>query len=247
MPDEYKGFDMKERGQDISQPRWWTEQEEKWVMDMHQKGYSFEEIARGSDRTIASVRMKIKRYEKANDLYNVKHADTKKEINEAFLKHIRARTICDVYAGMVSTYGKPYIVVSNDINKKAQTDYNMDALMFLCKMYSENRKFDYIDLDPFGSAYDCFDLAIKMAKKGIAITFGELGNKRWGYIDFVKRRYNIDNIDDFNAEMMLKYVKMIANRNKKELNVYKIANWRNIARIWCKIKPIKLHKTTLSS
>lgn len=247
MPEEYKGFGIKEREQDLLPPRWWTKQEEQWVFDMAKEGYSFEEIAKGSDRTVASIRMKIKRHEKANNLYNMKHADTKKEINKAFLKYIRARTVCDVYAGMATTYGKPYIVVSNDINKKAQTDYNMDALMFLCKMYAKNMKFDYIDLDPFGSAYDCFDLAIKMAKKGIAITFGELGNRRWGYIDFVKRRYNIENIDDFNTETMLKYVNLVANRNKKELNVYKIANWRNISRIWCQIKPIKSHKTTLSS
>ena len=57
-------------------------------------------------------------------------------------------------------------------------------------------KFDLIDLDPFGSAYDCFDLAIKMAKKGLCITLGELGHKRWKRLDFVSSHYGIDNIDN---------------------------------------------------
>ena len=55
-----------------------------------------------------------------------------------------------------------------------------------------NYRFDLIDIDPFGSAYDCFDLSIKIAEKGLIITYGEMGHIRWKRLDYVNRIYNIN-------------------------------------------------------
>ena len=100
-------------------------------------------------------------------------------------------------------------------------------------------KYDMIDLDPFGSAYDCFDLAIKMAKKGLCITLGEMGHKRWKRLDFVKWRYGINSLDDFTSDIIIKKIQEIGIRNKKILKVFAKRDWQNISRVWFVIKPYK--------
>ena len=48
-----------------------------------------------------------------------------------------------------------------DYNKVSMLDFSKNII----NMSSLNKKFDVVDLDPFGSAFDCFDLAIKIASK----------------------------------------------------------------------------------
>jgi len=70
----------------------------------------------------------------------------------------------DVYAA--DCYYKKFNInkyITNDKDIKRDTDYHMDAFGFISKFY--NNKFDIVDLDPFGSAFDCFDLSIKIAQK----------------------------------------------------------------------------------
>ena len=62
----------------------------------------------------------------------------------------------------------------------------MDALKFCCYEYYCGNQYDLIDIDPFGSVYDCLQFAIKMAKKGIIVTYGEYGHKRWKRYDTVR-------------------------------------------------------------
>ena len=116
----------------------------------------------------------------------------------------------------------------------------MDSLRLLCKLYAESQKFDLIDLDPFGSAYDCFDLAIKMANKGLVITLGELGHKRWKRLDYVSPRYDINTLNDFTIQNLIAYIQKIGLRNKKELVVFDYREWRNIGRVWFKIEQCKI-------
>ena len=132
-----------------------------------------------------------------------------------------------------------YNVVTNDINKDYDCNYNLDALKCLTKLYSENKKFDLIDLDPFGSAYDCFDLAIKMAKKGLCVTLGEMGHKRWKRLDYVRDRYNITNLNDFTSHNLIKKIQEIGRCNKKNLIVFDYKDWQHISRVWFIIEPYK--------
>lgn len=96
-----------------------------------------------------------------------------------------------------------------------------------------------IDLDPFGSAYDCFDLAIKMAKKGLCITLGEMGHKRWKRLDYVKDRYDITDLDDFTSLNLIKKIQEIGRYNKKNLIVFDYKDWQHISRVWFTIEPYK--------
>ena len=240
MPDEYKGQIRQKGGGNISLPREWTKEELEWVKSLNSKGYTTKEIAESVDRTVDSVSIKLKRISKKNGTYNSSHIEEKYKINEEFLNVIKPKTVLDCYCGTKNFYYE-YLkdkTTSNDIDTTIKSNYNMDALKCLCTLYPN--KFDLIDLDPYGSAYDCFDLAIKMANKAIVITFGELGHKRWKRLDFVSRYYNINSLKEFTFENLIKHVQMIGKRNKKELIPIYVKEWKNIGRVWFEIKPLKI-------
>lgn len=178
MPEEYKGEIKKGGGYTKTAPREWTEKEIEFVTKLHEQGFTNKEIAISIDRSEVSTSIKIKRLGKKDKTYNDEHIADKYQTNIDFVNFIKPETCIDVYAGEKSFYSDCCKVISNDKNEAFKTDYNMDALKFLCQMYINGEKADLIDLDPFGSAYDCFDLAVKMATKGLVITFGELGHKR---------------------------------------------------------------------
>ena len=240
MPNEYKGEFGKGGGYTKTAPRKWTAEETEWVKSLMEQGYTNKEIAVSIDRTEISTQIKIKRLGKKDRTYNEEHREEKYRINDEFIQHIKPSSCIDVYAGARSYYEGKCCVIANDKDEKAETLYHMDALKFCCYLYEKNRTDDIVDLDPFGSAYDCFDLAIKMAKKGLVITFGELGHKRWKRLDFVSRHYGIKTLEDFTLDNLIEHVQMIGQRNKKSLQVFAKREWRNIGRVWFTIEPLKI-------
>lgn len=241
MPDEYKGRTTKGGGYTTTAPRKWTDAEIGWVKALIDQGYTNKEIAISIDRSETSASIKIKRLGKTNKSYNEEHIADKYQTNIDFINHIKpTELVLDVFAGEESFYKNRCYVVSNDKNENFKTDYHMDALKFCCRMYLKGLKPDIVDLDPFGSAYDCFDLAIKMAQKGLIITFGELGHKRWKRLDYVKRYYGINRLEDFTLDALIESVQAIGRRNKKDLIVFAKKEWRNIGRVYFLIKPLKI-------
>lgn len=239
MPSEYLGKIQKGCGYTINAPREWTPQEVDWVKGLLAKGYTSKEIALSIDRSEVSTKIKIKRLTKKDRTYNAKHIDDKYKTNEAFLQRIQPKSIIDAYSGL-DTFYKGYNVITNDKNEAAKSDYHLDALKFMCLMYEQNKKADLIDLDPFGSAYDCFDLAIKMATRGLIITLGELGHKRWKRLDYVSRYYGINSLEDFTIDNLIDHIQKIGLRNKKVLQVVYKKEWQNIGRVYFEIKPLKI-------
>lgn len=129
--------------------------------------------------------------------------------------------------------------MTNDIDKKVQADYHMPAEKLVAKFYAEGRKFDLIDLDPFGSAYDCFDLSIRMARKGIIVTFGEMGHKRWKRLDYVRSHYGIHDLSDFNTQSLIRELQNIGMKHKKILTPVIIKEWPRVSRVYFDITPTK--------
>lgn len=242
MPAEYAGAMTTGGGYTISQPRKWTKDEINWLKDMNDKGYSYKEIAQSMGRTEVSVSIKAKRLGKKQNTYNKQHVIEKYELNKRFVEYLKPRTVLDLYCGEKKYYSQFGDIKSttNDINKDIEADYHEDALKIICKLYHDGCRFDLIDLDPFGSAYDCFDLAIKMAKKGIVITLGELGHKRWKRLDYVSTHYNIASLDDFTIERVVSEIQAIGKRNKKMLRIVELKEWKNIGRVWFEISDIKV-------
>ena len=163
-------------------------------------------------------------------------------VKRRFIIDANIDSVLDVFAGAKSayeTYGLKKLV-TNDVEISFPTDYNYDALTFCCMQYAIGNKYDLVDLDPFGSAYDCFDLAIKMSKKGLIITLGELGHKRFKRLDFVRRYYGIETLEDFTTDNLVNHIIKIGERNKKKLIPIYVKDWRNIARVYFKIEQLKI-------
>ena len=241
MPKEYIGESMKNGGYTKNAPRKWTDKEIEYVKMLQEKGCNNKQISEFIYRDVTQVSIKIKRLGKKDKSYNDKHILDKYKTNEIFLEKYNINSVLDVYSGEKSFYnGKVKNLVTNDSNILFNTDFNYDSLVLCCLQYAQNKKYDLIDLDPFGSAYDCFDLAIKMANKAIIITLGEIGHKRFKRLDFVERYYGINDIKNFTTENLINEIIKIGKRNKKNLNPVIIKEWRNISRVYFEINDIKI-------
>ena len=225
-----------------TKPRKWTKDDIADLKSLKAKKVNIKTIAFILERSEAAINIKWKRLHKKDNTYNQKHVKDKYETNVKFLNKIKPITVLDLYAGEKSFYLSQggMIITTNDIEEKYHNIYKNDALKTLCLLYYQNEKFDLVDLDPFGSAYDCFDLAIKTAKKGLIITYGELGHKRWKRLDFVERYYNIKTLKEFNILNLIKHTQAIGIKNKKVLTPLFIKEWQNIARVYYKIDKYKV-------
>ena len=169
------------------------------------------------------------------DTYNNKHRGLKYFYNEQFLSKISAKNILDAFSGGISWWKEntQLNVIDNDI-KIHGADYKLDAFDFL---YNHRKmKFDIVDLDPFGSAFDCFDLALQIAQKGLIITFGEIVGRRFNRMDFVEHRYNIKYIDDFTTNKLSEYVEKRGMMFRKILKPIIKAEMTNISRVYYSIE-----------
>lgn len=207
-------------------------------MNLRSQGYTASQIAESIGRGKTSTAIKLKRLTKKDNSYNSKHVIEKYEINRKFLDVIKPETVLDCFCGTKDFY-RDFSRISNDKNENIPADFHEDAFKLCCRLYTEDKAFDLIDLDPFGSAYDCFDLAVKMAKKGLIITLGELGHKRWKRLDFVSTHYGIERLEDFTIDNLIAHIQLIGRRNKKNLCVFARCEWQNIGRVWFEIKPYK--------
>ncbi len=239
MPTEYIGCKLTGGGYTETTPRKWTPQEIDWILSMQKQGFTKEQIARSVGRSATSVKIKLKRLSKSNGSYNSDHVLQKYALNKSFVDYIKPKTVLDLYCGEKSFY-KDLNVTTNDIDKSIDADYHEDAFKLICKLYSQNKRYDLIDLDPYGSAYDCFDLAIKMARKGLVITLGELGHIRWKRLDFVSSHYGIDKFEDFTIENIVNNIQKIGERNKKRLTIWECRKWRNIGRVYFTVSELKI-------
>ena len=241
-------FPKEKRGNYISKsitkstPRRWTKEEESWLLMLKDKGFNNLYVSKCLDRNEISVQIKYKRLTKNNTTYNAKHIKDKYSYNEKFYELIKPKNCLDLFAGEKSYWEDNLdfeYVWTNDINTDFKgLTYNQDAFKVLCFMNWHNYKFDLIDIDPFGSAYDCFDLSIKIAEKGLIITYGEMGHIRWKRLDYVNRIYNINTLEDFTIENLIEKTIKLGFRNRKILKPIFIRNYRNISRVYYEIEKI---------
>lgn len=242
LPMEYKGKETKNGGLTKNNPRKWTEKEIEWALWLKEKGFKNKDISKFLYRELVSVSIKMKRLAKKNGVtYNEPHREDKYLHNDLFLAEINPKVVLDLFSGANSYYdGKVEELYTNDIDERFNTYYSEKAEKLVCKLYYEGAKFDLIDIDPFGSAYDCFDLCIKMAKKGLVITIGEIGHKRWKRLDFVRSHYGIENLEDFTSNRIVSEIVKIGVRNKKKLIPIFLNDYRNISRVYFKIEKLKI-------
>lgn len=236
LPPSACGEIRKPCGYTHTAPREWTKEEEEFLLRLKADGWNADEIADSLGRSKTSISIHLKRIGKREYNYNADHLADKAKRGRAFFDAIAPKSVCDAYCGIAPFYdGRGCDVEKNDINPNAPCDSHVDALKFLCRLYLEDRSFDLVDLDPFGSAFDCFDLAVKMCRKGLAVTFGELGHRRWKRLDFVAPRYGISSLAEFTIARLAQFVLDVAARNKKRMEVFDCADWGNIGRAWFRV------------
>ena len=243
MPPEFKGKISKGGGYTKTAPREWTDKELEWCKKMKDEGFSVKQIAESMERSEVSISIKLKRLGKKNDTYNSSHVDEKYATNDAFFNMIKPNSVLDMYCGVKSYWnsrGDIPEVVTNDKDTSISAVFNEKSEKLIHYLLWQNKRFDIVDLDPYGSAYDCFDCAVKMAEKGLIITFGEMGHKRFKRLDFVKSHYNIDTIEDFITDNLIKEVQRIGCMNKKQLTPVFIKEWNRISRVYFSIEKIKI-------
>lgn len=238
MPENFKGKVYKKSKYLKTAPREWTELEVAYLIEMNEMGFSSKEIAESMDRSEVSVSVKLKRLGKKNNKYEGRHSLEKREIDTRFLEQISPEKVLTLVGGTKwYEYRKP---IKNEVYCNVNSSFGESALKILAKQYVNDKEFDYIDLDTFASCYDAFDLAIKSAKKGLAITLGELGHKRFKRLDFVERYYQITSLKDFTLDNLILHIQKIGIKNKKNLIVIYKKEWTNVGRVWFKIEPIKV-------
>lgn len=230
MPNEYKGKLLKHNPLVINQPRQWTKEEIEWATNLRNEGYTVKEIAYSLDRDYTQVSIKMKRIAKTLGEYNVKHAAEKYLTNAEFYHHLKPKTILDLYAGKQSYWlVHTEKVYSNDKNVQfTKNNSYLPAMKLIELLKWEWVKYDLIDIDPFGSGVEEFRQAVPLANKGIILTLGEMGHVRFKRLDFVSKHYGIKTLEEFTVENI---VDKILNEFK-ELNVWRICKWQNIARVY---------------
>jgi hypothetical protein len=237
MPPEFLGEMKTQSIYTKSVPREWTVAEVEWMTSCLDAGYSVEDVATASGRTKISVSTKVKRMSKVADSYNKKHRELKYLANGMFVSTIEPASVLDVFAAN-SYYLDTDIkkVVTNDKDTRFATDYHLDAFTLMCQMVVENKKFDVVDLDPYGSAYDCLPMALRIARKGLVISFGEWGHKRWKRFDYVRPRYGIDSIEAFTSEAFFAELNRLASIEKKKITVLDAIQYGNFLRVYCSLE-----------
>jgi hypothetical protein len=228
---------MKKNNYVLTQPKDWDDAEIYNLLELS-KTLTVKQIAAVLNRSVVSVSIKLKRLKKKSGQYNEKHLQEKYNLNDNFIQTLKPETVLDVFSGSKSYYSKweNIKVVTNDINQDFECDYYFDYLKLLGKLYCEDNKYDLVDLDPFGSAFDGLDLAIKMAKRGLIVTLGEMGHQRFKRLDFVRHRYGINRLEDFTVQALVEKIKSIGLANKKQLTLVYLANWPNISRAYFTIQ-----------
>ena len=218
-----------------TEPVKWNDSDMTKLLEMKKQGSSFEQIGQALGRNPYSCNRKYYKLMKKHDSYNNKHRLLKYEYNKHFLTLLDADTLLDAFSGGVSWWKQntSLKVTDNDI-KVEGADYKLDALDFL--FLFKNKKYDVVDLDPFGSAYECFDFALQIAQKGIIITFGEIVGRRFNRMDFVEHRYGMRYIEDFTTENLIKYIQQRGMIYRKILTPIIKAEMTNISRVYFKIE-----------
>ena len=79
-----------------------------------------------------------------------------------------------------------------------------------------------------------------MARKGIIISFGEWGHKRWRRYDYVRPRYGITNNNEFVDQAFITELNRMARLNHKQLEVVESLQYANFCRVYFKISKLKI-------
>ena len=223
-------------------PKKWSGEEIEQLKQDKASWMNISELAEKYGRSEVSISIKLKRLWKKNWQYNKQHIQDKYDTNYAFKNIIQPKNVLDLYCWVNMWWANNCMwnVYSNDKDKSINCEYHEDAERLINRLWLEWDKFDVIDLDPYGSAFECFDKAIRMATKWLIITLWEMWHKRFKRLDFVRYRYDIETLEEFTVDRLINKIQRIGKANKKQLTPIFVKEWNRIARVYFKVEPIKI-------
>lgn len=223
-------------------PKKRTDEEIEQLKEDKKCWLSLKDIAEKHWRSEVSISIKLKRLWKKNWNYNKDHIEDKYNTNRLFMEMIKPKEVLDLYCweNMRWSNNCDGNVYANDKNESINCEYHEDAERLINKLWLDGDKFDLIDLDPYGSAFECIEKAIRIVRGGVIITFWEIGHKRFKRLDFVRYRYDIESLEDFTVENLIKKIQRIGLANKKKLTPVFIKERNRIARVYFKVEDIKI-------
>lgn len=209
--------------------------------DLINSGYTLYHISKKYDITITQAKSILSKYKKESNTYNVDHIKVKYQINNEFFHCIKPKTILDLFCGRnrywATNFGDKSLVISNDLleDKFANPDpgYNIDANILMNNFIANNECFDLVDVDPYNSPAEFIDSAIKLAVKGLIITFGDLPNvKRFKKYDYFYKHYGItDSIENINIQSLAEY---LVEKTNNRFEIFEAYSWKTCGRVYLK-------------
>lgn len=211
-----------------TEPQSWDDHEEEELLNLIQEDKSKKELYEAfPDRPTASVNNKVRRLKKENGLYNSSYAEQKYDVNKEWIEMIDDNLrgdlrIFDAYAGtgdssviydkyaseIVATEleDEVYEILEDTLDKSYHETIHTDCTRELMRRCADGEKFDFIDLDPFGTPFDSIPLAISMISNGyLSVTYGDIKLQRWGRSNPLIKQYKMPETTDWRevAEYMI--------------------------------------------
>lgn len=212
------------------------------IIELREEGFSYKHLSSKYGYSEELIKSWISKYKKQLNTYNKDHLEEKYQVNSEFFEAIKPKSILDLYCGRnrfwANNYGSDCKVISNDalVDKEARPDYKMNirADQLLQAYLLVDKHFDLIDIDPYGSPRDCIEAGIKLADKGLIITFGDFKNccKRFSSesknlfqefygINLPKGKVTIDHMAEFVVKL-----------SNYRFKVWGIISWKSCDRIY---------------
>ena len=223
----------------------WTKEEDRLMLQMYEEKFTPFAIAERLGRSESAIKTRIVKVGQKNNTYNIDHIQEKYEINNDFFEEILPKTILDPFSGFNRYWYSNFsdradLIIDNDIDKKIESMLHTTALEVLKLMESLNKKFDLVDIDPYGSPSLYIDLGIKLSKKGLILTFGDLKKMRNYPIqnkDYIRNNYGLDlDISKTTLKDLVNHIIDLADKKySKQLKVYAICNWKTCDRVYFKV------------
>ena len=213
----------------------------KEIIELKEEGFSYRHLSKKYGYSEELIKSWVSKYKKQNNTYNSDHIEEKYEINKDFFEAIKPDTILDLFCGRnrfwANNYGSKCKVISNDNlkDRKADPDYKMtmNADQLLQAYLVVDKHFDLIDIDPYGSPRECIEAGVKLADKGLIITFGDFKTKKRFSSDIQNLFYETYGInlpkERITIEHLANFVTKLSNDKFK---VWGYVNWRYCDRVY---------------
>jgi DNA-binding Lrp family transcriptional regulator len=226
----------------------WNKKLEATVLEMRESGRTYEEIAAEIGTSATSVKHKVRRLKQSANEDRYKHTAEKIQQAEKYLS-TAGNNILETnsgFGGMTEFYNQIGVVECYDIKKdrvefidslamQSVTAIHGDSEKELYKLVANKRKYDVIDLDPYGMPSRYFPHVFSLIDKGVLfVTLPMIGVAQMNKITIrhLDAFWGVSlNDKDKYIDLVVKRMKDYAFMHKREIRVLDVQKIDRIYRI----------------